>query len=93
MVRSSCPFISDVLLYRNLQKTLFCDNFLDILVIKYELAKVSEKRRNVSKKKNISHILGDFNIYPDSYPAMSQNKFVGYPCNKMQSNFAPMSIS
>ena len=45
------------------------------------------------KKKKISHILGDFNIYPDSYPAMSQNKFVGYPCNKMQSNFAPMSIS
>ena len=43
------------------------------------------------KNKKIPHISGDFNNYP--YPAMPRNKVVGCPCNKMQSNSAPLSIS
>ena len=51
------PFISDVLLYRNFQKTFY----------KYELLKISEKRRKVGKKKKTPHILGEFNNYPEIF--------------------------
>lgn len=37
-----------------------------MLVIKYEQTKISEKSRKVSKKKT-SHILGEFNNYPEIF--------------------------
>ena len=41
--------------------------------------------------KNVGTLVKKKNNYP--YPAMPRNKVVGCPCNKMQSNSAPLSIS
>ena len=62
---SNSPFISDVLLYRNFQKTFF-EQQSRYLGNKYELSKISEKRRKVGKKKT-PHILGEFNNYREIF--------------------------